>query len=52
MVEIIIAGVVRKKRRRKRMQFMMKQRIHQEIPPRERCSLETTYTVLTGGTKN
>lgn len=40
MVEMIMAGVVRKKSRMKRMQLMMKQRIHQEIPPSERCSLQ------------
>lgn len=40
MVEMMMAGVVRKKSRRKRMQLMMKQRIHQEIPPSDRCSLQ------------
>lgn len=39
MVEMMMAGVVRKKSRMKRMQLMMKQRIHQEIPPSDRCSL-------------
>lgn len=40
MVEMMMAGVVRKKSRMKRMQLMMKQRIHQEIPPSDRCSLQ------------
>lgn len=40
MVVMMIAGVVRKKSRMKRMQLMTKQRIHQEIPPSERCSLQ------------
>lgn len=40
MVEMMMAGVVRKKSRRKRMQLMRKQRIHQEAPPRDRCSLQ------------
>lgn len=40
MVEMMMAGVVRKKRRMKRIQLMMKQRIHQEIPPSDRCSLQ------------
>lgn len=49
MVEMMMAGVVRKKSRRKRMQLMMKQRIHQEIPPSDRCSLEKpNQSVLTG----
>lgn len=39
MVEIMMAGVVRKKRRRKRTMLMIKQRIHQENPPTDRCSL-------------
>lgn len=45
MVEMMMAGVVRKKSRRKRMQLMMKQRIHQEIPPSDRCSLETKKSI-------
>lgn len=40
MVEIMMAGVVRKNSKMNRMQLMMKQRIHQEIPPSDRCSLE------------
>lgn len=40
MVEMMMAGVVRKNSRINRMQLMMKQRIHQEIPPSDRCSLE------------
>lgn len=39
MVEIIMAGVVRKKRRRKRTMLMTKQRSHQLTPPIDRCSL-------------
>lgn len=39
MVEIMMAGVVRKKRRMKRTMLMIKQRIHQENPPTDRCSL-------------
>lgn len=35
----MMAGVVRKKRRRKRTLLMIKQRIHQENPPNDRCSL-------------
>lgn len=35
----MMAGVVRKKRRRKRTMLMIKQRIHQENPPTDRCSL-------------
>jgi hypothetical protein len=48
IVEIMMAGVVRKKSRRKRMQLMMKQRIHQEIPPNDKCSLseKLTYTEI------
>ncbi len=43
-----MAGVVRKKSRMKRMQLMMKQRIHQEIPPNDRCSLwDKGYAVVT-----
>lgn len=34
-----MAGVVRKKRRMKRTMLMIKQRIHQENPPTDRCSL-------------
>lgn len=41
MVEMMMAGVVRKKSRRKRLTLMTKQRIHQETPPRDRCSLKT-----------
>lgn len=48
MVEMIIAGVVRKKSRIKRMQLMMKQRIHQEIPPSERCSLQEERSAYQG----
>lgn len=48
MVEMIIAGVVRKKSRMKRMQLMMKQRIHQEIPPSERCSLQEERSAYQG----
>lgn len=44
MVEMMMAGVVRKKRRINRMQLMMKQRIHQEIPPSDRCSLQEETT--------
>ncbi len=40
MVEMMMAGVVRKKSRMKRMTLMIKQRIHQEIPPSDRCSLQ------------
>ena len=36
----MIAGVVRKKSRMKRMMLMIKQRSHQETPPNDRCSLE------------
>lgn len=32
----------------KRMQLMMKQRIHQEIPPSERCSLQEERSVYQG----
>lgn len=39
MVEIIMAGVVRKKRSRKRTMLMTKQRSHQLTPPIDRCSL-------------
>lgn len=35
----MMAGVVRKKRRRKRTMLITKQRSHQEIPPTDRCSL-------------
>lgn len=50
MVEMMMAGVVRKKSRRKRMTLMMKQRIHQEIPPSDRCSLcEDSGTGQPGG---
>lgn len=35
----MIAGVVRKKSRMKRMMLMIKQRAHQETPPNDRCSL-------------
>ena len=41
MVEMMMAGVVRKKRRMKRTQLMMKQRTHQVTPPTDRCSLGT-----------
>ena len=44
MVEMMMAGVVRKKSKMKRMQLMMKQRIHQEIPPSDRCSLQERAT--------
>lgn len=52
MVEMMIAGVVRKKSRMKRMQLMIKQRIHQEIPPSERCSLQegTQSQLISKGT--
>lgn len=40
MVEMMMAGVVRKNSRMNRMQLMTKQRIHQEIPPSDRCSLQ------------
>lgn len=50
MVVMMMAGVVRKKRRRKRTMLMMKQRIHQEIPPSDRCSLqEQTRNTLAEG---
>lgn len=39
MVEMMMAGVVRKKSSRNRMQLMIRQRIHQETPPSDRCSL-------------
>lgn len=39
IVEIMMAGVVRKKRRRKRTVLMIKHLIHQENPPTDRCSL-------------
>lgn len=39
MVEMMMAGVVRKKRSKKRTMLMTKQRIHQENPPTDRCSL-------------
>lgn len=43
MVEMMMAGVVRKKSRMKRMQLMMKQRIHHEMPPSDRCSLRRKH---------
>lgn len=47
MVEMMMAGVVRKNRRRKRTQLMIKQRIHQENPPTDRCSLwDKGYVVV------
>lgn len=45
MVEMMMAGVVRKKRRMKRTMLMMRQRIHQENPPTDRCSLWETGCV-------
>lgn len=50
MVEMMMAGVVRKKSRMKRMQLMMKQRIHQEIPPSDRCSLQEETSAERGCT--
>lgn len=49
MVEMMMAGVVRKKSRRKRMQLMMKQRIHQQMPPSDRCSLQEETTRMSRG---
>lgn len=46
MVVMMMAGVVRKKSRINRMQLMMKQRIHQEIPPSDRCSLQEEPNTL------
>lgn len=44
----MMAGVVRKKRRRKRTMLMIRQRIHQENPPTDRCSLrEKGYVAVT-----
>lgn len=39
MVEMMMAGVVRKKSRMKRTMLMIRHRIHQETPPTDRCSL-------------
>jgi len=47
IVEMMMAGVVRKKRRRKRTRLMIKQRIHQANPPTDRCSLwDEGYAVV------
>lgn len=50
MVVMMMAGVVRKKRRMKRTTLMTRQRSHQMKPRMERCSLERLGAV-TPGTK-
>lgn len=42
MVEMMMAGVVRKKSKMKRKQLMTKQRSHQLRPPMDKCSLWRT----------